>query len=102
MAPKVSTRHTNLSALKLPPCGPVVLINLNICIITEGINFKAILKENCPIALENRCIFTKKMINMKLKMILMVLLEFAHIRLNYKADSINALQFKQMMNLTLC
>ena len=102
MAPKVSTRHTNLSALKLPLCGPVVLINLNICILTEGINFKAILKENCPIALENRCIFTKEMINMKLKMILMVLMEFAHIRLNYKADSINALQFKQMMNLTLC
>ena len=59
MAPKVSTGRTNLSALKLPPCGPVVLINLNICILTEGINFEAILKENCPIALENRCIFTK-------------------------------------------
>ena len=44
------------------------------------------------------------MLNIELNMILIVLMEFAYIKtfLNFTADLMNTLQFKQMMNLTVC
>ena len=69
-----------LSALKLPSCVPVVLIDLNTCILTEGRNFKTFLKENYAITLDTNscCIFTKKCWTWNL--MLTVLMEFAYIR----------------------
>ena len=47
--------------------------------------------------------FTKIMLNMDLHMMLTVLMDFAYMTfMNFKADSVNTLQFKQMMNLTVC
>ena len=47
---------------------------------------------------------TKTMMNMDLHMMLTVLMDFAYNMtfMNFKADSMNTLQFKQMMNLTVC
>ena len=60
--------------------GLVVFIDMNTYILTEGGNFKTFFKENYAIALERCYLFTKKMLNMELKMILIVLMEFACIR----------------------
>ena len=47
--------------------------------------------------------FTKTMLNMDLHMMLTVLMDFAYMTFrNFKADSVNTMQFKQMMNLTVC
>ena len=91
MAPKVSTRYTEncaselliLSALKLPSCELVVFINMNTYILTEGKHLKTILKESYLIGLDSCYIFTKNMLNMEFKIVLMeliVLMEFAYIR----------------------
>ena len=61
-----------LSALKLPSCGIVVSIDMNMYILTESRNFKTLLKENYAIALDSCYLFTKKMLNMELNMILIV------------------------------
>ena len=50
------------------------------CILTEVRNFKIFLKENYAIALDSCYLIAKEMMNMKLNMILVVLMEFAHIR----------------------
>ena len=65
-------------------------------------NYKTFLEENCAIDLDSYYLFTGKMLNLKL--ILIVLLEFSYIKtfLNFTADSMNTLQLKQMMNLTVC
>ena len=55
---------------KLILCGPVVFIDMNTY--TEvGMSFKTFLRENYAIALDSCYLFTKKMLNMKLNMILM-------------------------------
>ena len=44
-------------------------LNVNMCLLTEeGRSFKTFLKENYGIALDNCYLFTKKMLNMELKM----------------------------------
>ena len=48
--------------------------------LTEGRKFKILLKENYSVALDSCYLFNKKMLNMKLNMILIVLMEFAYIR----------------------
>ena len=60
--------------------GLVLFIDMNTYILTEGRDFKAFLKQNYAITLERCYLFTKKMSNMELKMILIVLMEFAYIR----------------------
>ena len=54
--------------------------------------------------LDSCYLFTKKMLNIELNIILIVLLEFAYFKtfLIFTADSMNTLQFKQMMNSTVC
>ena len=49
-------------------------------IITEGRNFKTFLKENYAIALDCCYLFTIKILNMELKMIMIMLIEFIYIR----------------------
>ena len=71
-----------LSALKFPSCGIVGFINMDSFILTEGRtrNFKALPKENYPIVLDHCYIFTKKMLNIELKMMLTVLIEFTYFK----------------------
>ena len=52
---------------------------MNNFIFTERKNFKIFLKENYAIALNSCCISTKKMLNMELNIMLIVLMEFAYI-----------------------
>ena len=88
MAPKVPTKHMKkctpefliLSAVKLSSCGLVAFMNMNTYILTGGTNFKIFLKEIYPVDLDSCYIFTKNMLNMKLKIMLIVLMEFAYIR----------------------
>ena len=47
---------------------------------TEGRNFKTFLKENYAIALNSCYLFNKKMLNMKMRMIFLVLKKFTNIR----------------------
>ena len=68
------------SALELPSCGLVVFIDMNIYILIEGRNFKTFLKENYAVALGSYYIFTKKLLKVELNMMLIVLMELAHIR----------------------
>ena len=68
-------------------------------------NFRTLLEENCAIAFDSCHLFTKKILNIKLNMILIVLMEFTYIKktfLNFTASLMNTLQFTQMMNLTVC
>ena len=51
-------------------------------------NFKTSLKENYAIALDSCCLFTKKILNMELNMILIVLMEFAYIRHSWNLQQI--------------
>ena len=53
------------------------------------------------IALDSCYLFTKKILNIELNMILIVFMEFAYIKifLNFTVDLMNTLQFKQVMNL---
>ena len=48
-------------------------------ILTKGMNFKTFLKENYVITLGSCYLFTKKILNMELNLILIVLMEFANI-----------------------
>ena len=88
MEPKVSASHKKncvtefsmLPALKLPSCGPLILIDMNRYILTEGRNFKTFLKEILAFAWDISYIFTKKVLIMELSMILIVLMEFEYIR----------------------
>ena len=82
-------------------CGLVVFTDMNAYVLTKGRNFKIFLKKNYAIILDGRYVFTKKMLNMGLGMMLIVLMKFAHIMtfLNFLVDSINNLQFKQIVSL---
>ena len=61
-------------------CELVVFIDINTYILTEGTNFKTLLKENYAIALDSYYLFTKKMLNMELNLILIILMELPTIR----------------------
>ena len=90
------------SALKLPLRGLVVFIDMNMYILTEKAwSFKTFFKENYAIALDSCYLFTKKMLYMELSMILIVL-ETLETFLKFTGNLMNTLQFKQMMNLTVC
>ena len=82
----------------------VVCIDINWYILTEGgRNFKKILKDNYAVALDSCYLFTTKMLNMELNMILIVLMKTLDIPEIYStANLMNTLQFKLMMNLTVC
>ena len=51
---------------------------MNTYIPTEGRNFKTFLKENYPITYNSFYLFTRKMLNKKLNVILIVLMQFAY------------------------
>ena len=51
------TQFPTLSALKIPSCGLDLFIDMNTYIITEGRNFKAILKENYAMTLDSCYLF---------------------------------------------
>ena len=77
MAPKVSASHKKncvpefsmLSALKLPSCGLLILIDMNRYILTEGRNFKTFLKANYAIVLYScYLLIIKNMWNMESNM----------------------------------
>ena len=65
--------------LKSPSFGLVVFINMDIYKLTWDTNFKTFLKERHPIGSDSCYIFIKNMLNMDLKMMLIVLMEFAFI-----------------------
>lgn len=50
-----------LSAIKLTSCEQLVFTDIYMSILTEGRNFKIILKENYAVALKGCYLFTKKM-----------------------------------------
>ena len=58
----------SFSPQKLPSCGLVIFIDINMYLFTEGRNFNTFSKENYAIALDG-CYFTKQMLNMELNMI---------------------------------
>ena len=65
-------------AFKLPSYGLVVFIDMNTFVFTEDRNFKTFLKENYATA-SGSCYaryFLKKTLDMKLKMMLMISMEF--------------------------
>ena len=68
------------SAIKLLLCELVAFIDMSTYILTEGMNFKTFLKKNYAFALDNCYLSTKKLLNMELNMILIVLMEFSYIR----------------------
>ena len=68
------------SALKLNSCGPMVFIDMNAYILAEDRNFKTFLKKDYAVALNCCYMSTKKMLNMELNIMLMLLLKFAYIR----------------------
>ena len=75
----------------------MIFIDINTYILTEGTNSKIFLKENYAIALDSCYFLTKKMLNMELNMILIVLIGVCihHIFLNFTADLMNTLHFKE-------
>ena len=78
-----------LSSLNLPLCGLVeVFIDISTYTLTEDRSFKPFLKEDYAIGLGSSYLFTKKMLNMELKMILKVLLESAYIRYSWNLQQI--------------
>ena len=86
-APKVSTEKKDwvlkfqvLSALYLLSCWLVVFIDMNTYILIESRFSKTFLEENYPIAFSSCYLFTKKILNMELSMILIVLMELTCIR----------------------
>ena len=60
-------------------CVPEFPEYMNTYLLIEGTNFKAFLKENYAIALDSCYLFTYHMLNREMKMILIVLMEFAYI-----------------------
>ena len=60
-------------------CVPEVPEYMNTYLLIEGTNFKAFLKENYAIALDSCYLFTNHILNREMKMILIVLMEFAYI-----------------------
>ena len=90
-APKVSTKYTKncVSALKLPSCGLVVFIGMNMYTLTKGRNFKTFLRENYAVARGSCYLFTKKtLLNMELNIILIVLMVFANIKHSWNLQQI--------------
>ena len=115
-APKILTRHIKknyifliLSALKLLSSGLVVLQiwthiilqKTEISLLKES--YKHFWKKVMQIVLSSCYIFIKKVLNMVLKMILIVLMEFLYlIHCLTTVDSTNTFKFQQVMNLTAC
>ena len=95
-APKVSKKNRkncvpefqNLSAFELPWCGLLLFIDMNTYILTEWRNFKTFLKENYPIALDSYYLFTKKLLNMKLNIVLIVPREFTCIKYSWTLQQV--------------
>ena len=75
-----ATKCLILSALKLNSCGPMVFIDMNAYILAEDRNFKTFLKKDYAVALNCCYMSTKKMLNMELNIMLMLLLKFVYIR----------------------
>ena len=75
-----ATKCLMLSALKLNSCGPMVFIDMNAYILAEDRNFKTFLKKDYAVALNCCYMSTKKMLNMELNIMLMLLLKFVYIR----------------------
>ena len=70
-----------LLALKLPPCGLVVFINMNTYILyTDGTNLRTSLKESYPIGLGSYYIFTENMLTLALKVMLILHMKFQYIK----------------------
>ena len=75
------TRISNsFSPYLLPSCAPVIFTDMNNYILTEGRNSKTFWEENYAVALDSCCLCTKKLLNMELNMMLVVLMQFACIR----------------------
>ena len=84
------------TALNLPSYGLVVFIDMNMYILVEGMFSKTFLEENYPVSSNNCYLFIKKIVNMELSMMLIVLMELTCIRsklyfLNFTADLMNIL-----------
>ena len=92
-AAKVSTWHTKKLCTRISNSfslsyGLVVFIDMNTYILTKSWNFKTFLKENYAITLDSCYLFAKKMLNIKLNMMFMVLMEFAYIRHSWPLQQI--------------
>ena len=57
----------------------MAFIDTNTYILAEGRNFKKFLKENDAVALHIYYMFTKKMLNLEINMMLIVLMYYAYI-----------------------
>ena len=78
---KLCTRISNsFSLFKLPSFGVVGFTDMNTYRLTESNNFKTFLEENYAIVFDSCYLFTKKMLNVKLNMMLIVFIEVAYIR----------------------
>ena len=93
-----------LSALKLPPCGLVVFIDMT-TYITKGKNFKAFLAENYAIALALLWIdvtYLLKNVEHGIEHVDGAYGVCIHLKfLKFTPDSMNTLQVQQMMNFTV-
>ena len=78
-----------LSNLKLPLCGLVVFIDMNMYLHTEGRDFKKSLTKNYAIALDSCYLFTKEIWNLQLSIILIVLMEFWYLRKSLQFNPCN-------------
>ena len=65
---------------KLPSFRVVDFIDMNTYRLTESSNFKTFWEENYAIVFDSCYLFTKKMLNVKLNMMLIVFIEVAYIR----------------------
>ena len=72
MHSKKFVRISNSFSSDIRLCGLVIFIKMNTYILTEGRDFRAFLKDNYAITLNNCYLFTKKMLNM----MLIVLIEY--------------------------
>ena len=89
------------SALKLTSCELVVFIDMNAYILIEGRSFKTILKENYAVALNSCYLFIEHEIeNDADSAAYGVCIQYTFLK--FTAISMNTLQFKQRMNLTMC
>ena len=77
---------------------------MNSYILTEGRNFQIFWKENYAIALDGCCLLTKKNVEHGIEHDIDSAYGVCkHLTfLNFTAGLINTLQFKQIMNLTIC
>ena len=83
-------------------CVPEFPEYMNTYIITEGSNFKTFSKENDAIALVSCYLLTRKMLNVELNMILIVLMEFAYIRYSETLQQIWWIPCNMLIYLTVC